>query len=182
MDKVNYLIHELTNQGAIFCISGPLSQNMIVEIGNALKYKMRLKEAGETTILRVFAIVIEQAQNILRYSAERIKMDNQVIEDNSGIGNMVIGYENEHYYVLCSNVVKNDDASILEEKLAKIRSMNKDELKNYYKEQRKKSFDSNPTSAGLGFIEIARKAYKPIEFSLDKKDEKTSIFSMKVII
>ncbi len=60
--------------------------------------------------------------------------------------------------------------------------MSKDELKEYYKAQRRKSPEEGSKGAGLGFIDMAKKASEPIEFDFKPIDEKVSFFSLKTVI
>lgn len=172
---------ELNQQGIFFCFSGPLSQELLVEIGDTLKNKMKLEATSSSTIVKVFSMFVEQAQNILHYSAERIPPNNaEKAELSSGI--IVVGYKNEHYYVVCGNMIENDAVAMLREQLTKLQQMNKDELKRYYKEQRKKEAHESSKGAGLGFIELARKSVMPIEFQFQQIDAQFSFFSVKTTI
>ena len=172
---------ELNQRGIFFCFSGPISQDLLVEIGDTLKNKMKLEETNSSTVTKVFAMFVEQVQNIIHYSAEKIPLDEPEAELSSGI--VVVGYENPHYYVLCGNLVDDQTVERLRNKLTALQNMNKDELKRYYKEQRKKKApDEDSKGAGLGFIELARKAVKPIEFDFQQVEANYYFFSLKTII
>ncbi len=173
---------ELNQRGIFFCFSGPISQELLVEIGDTLKNKMRLEDTSSSTVFNVFAMFVEQVQNIIHYSAEKIPLNEpEKAELSSGI--VVVGYENEHYYVLCGNMIECKTVDRLREKLTALQNMSKDELKRYYKEQRKKKVpEEDSRGAGLGFIELARKAVKPIEFDFKSVDAGYSFFSLKTII
>ena len=171
------LVHN--QQGILFCFSGIISQNLLVEIGDNLKNKMKQKEENTTTTLKVFSIFIEQAQNILYYSAEK---EHQTIENNCGSGIMIVGYEQSHYYVSCGNLVENRIVESLRQQLQALQQMDKEALKAYYKEQSKKDAPLDSKGAGLGFIELARKASFPIEFDFQSIDAKFSFFALKVTI
>ncbi|HHC24848.1 MAG TPA: hypothetical protein ENK58_05450 [Desulfobacterales bacterium] len=60
--------------------------------------------------------------------------------------------------------------------------MSQDELRKYYKEQRRKKPDARSKGAGLGFIEVARKAGRPIAFDFRKADGDFYFFSIKTVI
>ncbi|MDM8558633.1 SiaB family protein kinase [Candidatus Parabeggiatoa sp. HSG14] len=171
---------ELHKRGIFFCFSGPISQELMVGVGDTLRNKMKLDEANSSTIIKVFSMFVEQAQNIIHYSAEKTPQDQCCAELSSGI--IGVGYENGHYYVLCGNVIENEGVDGLCEQLTKLQQMDKDELKRYYKEQRKKKAPNSSKGAGLGFIELARKSVTPIEFDVQKIDEKSSFFSLKTEI
>ncbi|HHC25482.1 MAG TPA: hypothetical protein ENK58_08760, partial [Desulfobacterales bacterium] len=107
-------------RGIFLSFSGPLSQELMVEIGATLKQKMKLEEASKSTVFRVFSMVVENAQNIIYYSAE----------ESHGI--IIVGYENKHYFVMSGNMVKNEKVERLRKKLTALQTMDKDELKKHY--------------------------------------------------
>ncbi|MDM8552501.1 SiaB family protein kinase [Desulfobacterales bacterium HSG2] len=165
---------DLGNRGIFFCLSGPISQNLVAEIGSTLEQKMSLEETSKSTVLRVFSTVVENAQNIMRYSDEK--------EEKLSLGIIAVGYEGSHYFVLCGNMVENDKIEGLRKKLTKLQTMNKNELKEYYRKQRREGPPKESRGAGLGFIDMAKKASKPIEFDFKKIDEEVSFFSMRTVI
>jgi len=177
-------LHELKTaldqQGIFFCFSGPMSQELMVGIGDTLRNKMKLDDANSSTIVKVFAMFVEQSQNIIHYSAEKTPPDEEKAELSTGI--IGVGYDTGHYYVLCGNLINKEAVAPLCEQLTKLQSMSKDELKRYYKEQRKKGSPADSKGAGLGFIELARKSVKPIEFDVKNIDDKLSFFSLKTVI
>ncbi len=165
---------DLGKRGVFFCLSGPISQNLVAEIGSTLEQKISLEEASKSTVLRVFSTVVENAQNIMRYSDEK--------DEKLSLGIIAVGHESSHYFVLCGNMVENDKVEILRKKLSKLQTMNRNELKEYYRKQRRQGPPEDSRGAGLGFIDMAKKASKPIEFDFKKIDENFSFFSMKTVI
>jgi hypothetical protein len=79
-------------------------------------------------------------------------------------------------------MIENDKVERLREKLMKLQKMNKKDLKRYYREQRRKEPHEDSKGAGLGFIEMAKKASRPIEFEFKQIDENMSFFSLKTVI
>lgn len=181
LDNLYSFKTELNRRGIFFCFSGPLSQELLVEIGDTLRNKMKQEEASSSTILKVFSVFVEQAQNIIHYSAERIPPESS---DNPPLssGIIVVGSEDQHYYVLCGNLIVNEAVATLREQLTRLQQMNKDELKRYYKEQRKKDAPESSKGAGLGFIELARHSVTPLEFNFQQVDDNFSFFSLKTAI
>lgn len=178
LENLYHLKMLLDQQGLFFCFSGPLSQTLLVEIGDILKNRMKSDEANSSTILKVFSVFIEQAQNILHYSSEKVFFSpDQHTRLSHGI--VAVGYNQEHYYVVCGNLVKNESVDKLRGLLMVLQNMSKEELKEYYKEQRKKSAPQDSKGAHLGLIELARKAIKPIEFYFHPIDHQNTFFSLK---
>ena len=60
--------------------------------------------------------------------------------------------------------------------------MNKDELKALYKEKLRADPEEGSKGAGLGFMEIARRATQPIEFDFVEVDADYTFFALKATI
>jgi hypothetical protein len=171
----------LRRDGIIFCFSGPVSQSIVEGIGETIKQKMELEDAGVSATQKVFAIFVEQMQNVLNHSSERIT-DESVKEGELRLGVLVVGQENDRFYVFCGNKIEREKIAFLKENLDMLRGMDKEQLKNLYRERRKAVRGEGSKGAGLGFIEMARKACKPIEYDFSLIDDNHAFFSIKVII
>jgi len=180
LENLYYLKTELDTQGILFSFSGPLSQTLLLEMGDTLRNKMTLEKASPSTTLKVFSMLVEQTQNIIHYSAEKRRTAHSKGAVTDGI--IVVGYENGRYYVLCGNLVYNQKINGITNQLSQLQRMDKDALKDYYKEQRRKGPHGDSKGAGLGFIEMARRSSTPIEFNFQNVDNKLSFFSLKTSI
>jgi hypothetical protein len=148
-----------------------------------LKRRMQLENAKASAVTQVFAIVVEQVQNIIRHSAETTSMSALGQNDTTcRVGILVVGYDQDAYFVLSGNMIENTQVEQLRDRLMKLCGMTKDELKQYYKVQRRKKSDPESRSTGLGLIEMARKVSKPLEFAFQQIDERVSFFSINAII
>lgn len=174
----------LQNKGIFFCFNGPISQNILVEIGSTLKQRLTLEEASKSTVLRLFSMVVEHAQNIMRYSDERLRKYLSDSSDDLSLGTIVVGHDQDQnqYFVICGNIIETRKVDQLRQNLSQLKMMNKDELKLLYKHQLKKDVNNSDRGAGLGFIEMARKASKPIEFDFQPVDDTYSFFTVKTVI
>ena len=179
---------DLAARNIFLSFSGPLSQDLMVEMCDALKQKMSMEDAEKSTVLRVFSMFVENAQNIIHYSAEKSppRMNSN---DDTGSGKpplsqgiITVGYEAGHYFIFCGNLMENTRVDRLREKLNRLKKMNKDELKAYYKQKRKQKPGEDSKGGGLGFIEIARKSSEPIAFDFVKVNDVHSFFSIKTTI
>ncbi len=119
-------------------------------------------------------------QNIIRYSAEKSEISLPPASDPRALkeiryGILTIGKEGDDYVVCAGNLVEPGDINRLNARLSRIRDMSKDELKVLYKEQLRAEPEIGSKGAGLGFMEIARRASKPLEF--DFIDRQPVLFS-----
>jgi hypothetical protein len=169
---------DLDEKGIIFSFSGYMSEGILYSLGDAMRQKMALEDTDVNTIKKVFSVFVEQAQNIIRYSAEKVSASS--VELSSGM--VTIGTENGQFFILCANTVMAADVPKLHQRLDTLRRMERDEIKAYYKEQLREAPEENSRGATIGLIEIARRASKPIEFDFDPIDGEKSFFVLKVSI
>ncbi len=177
------LNQELNEQGIFFCLSGPVSQKLVSDIGVVLKQKMKMENASRLTVLRVFALVVEKVQNIIHYSAEK-SSDDTASDSEMGVsfGIIAVGYKDEHYFVLSGNMIENQKIEDLQEKLTKIQQMSRNELKQYYRKKRRQEPGEGSKGAGLGFLEMAKKASSPFDFDFKPINDTMSFFTIKTTI
>lgn len=172
----------LDEQGIIFSFSGYLSEGVLYSLGDALRQKMAIEDTDVNTIKKVFSVFVEQAQNIIRYSAERVSGKAKELDIELSSGMVTIGRENGGIFVVCANVLKSADVPKLRDRLERLRGMDQNELKAYYKEQLREPPDEDSKGATIGLIEIARRASTPIEFDFEPMDNEESFFCLKVLI
>lgn len=174
---------EAKGKNIIFYYCGPVAHASIEGVAQTLRKNLEYEEAGNLTAQSVFSVFIEQMQNILNYSAERIpNLEAEAADNELRVGVVVIGHEKNGYFILCGNKVCNDDIPDLTAKLELIRGMKKDELKAYYKECRRMDPAPKSKGAGLGLIEMARKGTQPIEYSFLPIDGNYSFFTIEVVV
>ncbi|HEX8552439.1 MAG TPA: biofilm regulation protein kinase SiaB [Abditibacteriaceae bacterium] len=175
-----YLLRETYNQKhLLLCFNGPFSQALIEEIGNALKKHLRAEETPASSAMDVFAVYIELTQNIQQYAAS------QNYNDIEASATIVIGRnEAGHYEVSAGNVVETNDGEALCERIHALAAMDKAQLKAVYKDQLRRPREaSHHDNAGLGLIDIARKASEPISGSVMPVNTGQKLFfSLRVVI
>ena len=120
---------------------------------------------------------------MIRYSAEKepnSATEPPLLELRYGI--LTIGREGDDYVVHAGNLVARSDVERLRERLSQIRSMNKEQLRAQYKERLRAAPEEGSKGAGLGLMEIARRASKPIEFDFADINDKHTFFTLKAAV
>ncbi len=165
--------------------SGPVWANGIESVGGLLKTRMELDELPLKNSMSVFSVFVEQMNNILMYSADKRQFEKEdgKHELYTSTGVFILGTKGKQYYLQSGNIVNESQRELISGKIEHVNSLDKLELRKYYKE-RLKAENDNPESrgAGLGLIEIARRASSKIEYSFEEFDEKHSFFNMYVTI
>jgi hypothetical protein len=179
----------LQSQGIIFAYSGYVTETVLSGVGEAVKQKLAIEDADTKTIRSVFAVFVEQMQNIIRYSAETVpQTPSAAAAAAAGLlremryGILTIGEEGGEYVVHAGNLVRQGDVKKLRERLTRIRDMSKEELRALHKEQLRSDPEEGSKGAGIGLMEIARRASKPIEFDFTDVDSEYTFFSLKASV
>ena len=169
----------LKQEGISLSFMGPLSQRLMEEFVGNLRERMAQEGIGLSTCMRVFAVAVEQVQNILRFSAETVPPEGDYVKFH--IGSIHIGYKDGQYFVASGNQIASENVKFLQEHLTRLSRMTPEELKVLHKELRRQPLNSENLT-GLGLVEIARKASRPLEFDFRDIDERRAYFSMKTVI
>jgi len=156
--------------------TGMFSQEVLSLIG----LNLRRNPNSELISKRLFALVVEMSQNILHYSAEKEYSTKDKIY--VGVGVICIGEDEEHHIVRSGNLVDNKSAKEMMERVEFINSLSDEELKEYYKAQRKMPQREGKPGANLGFIDMRRKSGCPIDVYFEPVDDQHSFYVLSVKI
>jgi len=176
-----YVLQKKLKQANIeFIFSGTFSQGLIEELGVALKQRLQLQQVTKSKISSAFFTFVEQTQNIKQYEVSKENTKDFSVIAGSGI--IAISKNELGYCINSGNAVSNEDIAKLKEKLDKIILMNKDELNSYFREVSRQEIDMNSDRAGLGLIQIARKAAGKVEYKFEKIDDSYSYYILTVTV
>ncbi|MBW3544271.1 MAG: SiaB family protein kinase [Bacteroidetes bacterium] len=126
---------------------------------------------------KVFNVMVECLQNIVKHSEDL----NRTMEQKS-TAIFMIGKQDSAYIITSGNPIKNEEVDNLRAKLDQINGLDKDGLKQLYKEIIKSTSLSEKGGAGLGFVDMARKSGSPLEYDFEKLDNQYSFFSLRTKI
>lgn len=169
---------ELGERGILMIFSGPFSHSIIEELGRAVRNHLENAQLSRTAMMDVFAVYVEQAQNVGNYLRRWEPKPNGRRIANSGI--VVIARDGERYVISSGNLIVPEDAASLTAHLEQLRVLDKAGLRALHKEKLRQPL-SEAGGAGLGLIEMARKAAIPLQYALTTVDE-YAFFTLRVVI
>ncbi len=160
---------------------GAMSQDALVEIGDVVRLTRHQRPEPEPQqIKKLFAIMVEMAQNILTYSSERQFMSE--LGRDVGIGMIMLLKRNEAFMLRCGNCVLNEQVEAIRQKCEYINTLDKDELRRYYTQELKKAAEPGSNRAGLGLIDIARRSGRPLDYAFHPVKDDCSFFTLSVTL
>ena len=184
MDFNVYEYSQMLSEHSISVIyGGPIWTGGIDGMAEFLQRKLDVDDLPRSTAKSIFSVFVEQMQNMLMYSAEKEEFQNESKLTDASKGIFVLGKKDKTYFVKSGNVVTEYSAGVLKERIDHLNTLDKQELKRYFKE-RARGDNDNPESggAGIGLIEIARRTTSKIDYSLIPYGDGLMYFTMSVAI
>ncbi len=157
--------------------------------------KLLLLHKGNVTPQLIELIIEALEQSVTDLESERkikMKLTNVFIEAFQNVGNhsvkspllpsadivMVISMDN-YYKITTQNLIEKSQSERLTEKLEKINSYSQDELRDIYKRSLVEEEFSDKGTAGLGFIDIARKSGHRLLFKVHPFNDQFDFFTFE---
>jgi len=164
--------------------SGPVWSSGIDGVAEMLLKRLEFDDTPLNASQSVFSIFVEQMNNIMMYSADKEhKISSQGDSSEVSKGIFILGIRDANYFIQCGNVVTEYSAKILKARIDYLNTLDKKGLRQFYKQQIHAEND-NPESkgAGIGLIEIARRASAPIEYELEPYSNDLQYFTMYITV
>jgi UDP-N-acetylglucosamine pyrophosphorylase len=92
----------------------------------------------------------------------------------------MIGKLDNKYSIFTGNYILNENIHGLKTRLDEVNSLNKEELKEYYKKVLNNGEMSLKGGGGLGMIDIARKTGEKLGYNFLEIDNKVSFFTLNI--
>lgn len=165
---------KMDEDNIILTFKGMISQEILADVGINLRTKFSEYNISKKT----FAIFVELAQNIYHHSAQ--KDFSSAKGRPAGIGVLIVQNFDNYLIFSSGNMVETSKAKALVERCEYINSLSEDELRDFYKKQRKKP--QGGIGANIGLIDMARRSGHPLGYDMEEIDGNISFFSLAIKI
>ena len=176
--KYIYELHKtMLTHNLILVYEGEFTQEITKSVLSMAERNM--DSIGEESNIKrkVFNVMVECLQNIVKHCEENNKPVNK---NHSAI--FIIGKHENEYIITSGNPIHADKVEGLKSKLDQINGLDKEGLKNLYKEIIKNTELSEKGGAGLGFVDMARKSGQKLAYDFEKLEDGSSFFSLQTTI
>jgi hypothetical protein len=167
--------HEkLHGEAPIASICGEISDEDVHVFAEKIEAQLYDEGIAKTTIKRVFLVIVEGLQNIIKHGAK----------NSSGIhmGGCLVFEQDKEFNIYILNHLHITDQLRLENRLKHINALDVDGLKGEYLNVLNNGYMSDKSGAGLGFLTMRMKTLNPINSYFYEIDDKLSGFVMNVRI
>lgn len=171
---------EISRKDVILAYKGDINTEVINNVLDQVENK--LQEVNEDGKIRkkIYNVLVESLQNLYHH-VDDVPDDFREQQANR-FGIMVMKREEASYRVITGNFILNDKIPYLKEKLDKINSLSKDELKELYKFILNHQKLSAKGGGGLGLVDIARKTGNKLDYVFHDYNKLYSFFNLNIVI
>lgn len=180
LDQIQDLYDSLERQRVMLTFKGSLTPALITALLGMIEQKMDIIEPDAKSRKRVFNVVMECLQNLFHHNAKLITNNGGTNHLNDPHGVVMIAQYEEGYSVVTGNFIAGKDVEKMKLHLDKINGLERDGLREFYKETLSNGKFSAQGGGGLGMIDIARKSGGKLEYGFVPYDEHNSFFSLNV--
>jgi hypothetical protein len=171
---------ELSKGDVVIAYKGSITSDLINDVLEAVEKKLdEVNEEGKTR-KKLYNVLVESLQNLYHHIEETHEGIEEELDPKFGV--LVIAREDGEYKVITGNFVNSSKIKYLKEKIDKINSLNKDELKDMYKFILNHQKLSAKGGGGLGLVDIARKTGSKLVYSFFNYNDNYYFFNLEIKI
>jgi hypothetical protein len=166
---------KMERNNILLSFKGEITSDLLTSILQIMENKMDNMQEEPRMKKKVYNVLVECLQNLYHHLDEITETDEKI---RSAI--FTIGKLDNKYSIVTGNYILNENINGLRTRLDEVNSLNKDELKEYYKRILNNGEMSLKGGGGLGMIDIARKTGEKLEYNFLEIDNKVSFFTLNI--
>jgi hypothetical protein len=171
---------DLSKGDVILAYKGSITSELINDVLEGVEKKLDEAHEESKTRKKIYNVLVESMQNLFHHIEEYHEGVTEDIDPKFGV--LVIEKENDLYKVTTGNFVNSTKIKFLKEKIDKINSLTKDELKDMYKFILNHQKLSAKGGGGLGLVDIARKTGNKLEYAFYNYNNNYYFFNLTIRI
>jgi len=171
---------KISKGDVLIAYKGSITSELINDVLDAVEKKLEeVSEEGKTR-KKIYNVLVESMQNLYHHIEKTHEGLDEDLDPKFGV--LVISKENNEYRVITGNFINSTKIKYLKEKIDKINSLSKDELKDMYKFILNHQKLSAKGGGGLGLVDIARKTGSKLEYSFFNYNNNYYFFNLEIRI
>jgi len=162
----------------VLAYKGSITSDLINDILEAVEKKLEEANAESRLRKKIYNVLVESLQNLFHHIETVHEGINEDLDPKFGV--LIIEREGEFYKVTTGNFINSKRTKFLKEKIDKINSLTRDELKDMYKFILNHQKLSAKGGGGLGLVDIARKSGNKLEYEFYVYNDNYSFFNLTI--
>lgn len=174
MDAYQKFRHMMDNH-IMLSFKGEITSDIITMVLQIMETRLDSVSEKGSVKKRIFNVLVECMQNLYHHSEAEVAGQ---IDTRRAM--LELFYDDDFYYILTGNFIKNNQVPPLRDRIDRVNSLSKDELRRYYREILDNNQISDKGGADLGMIDMARKSGQKLDYNFNKVDDELSFFDLRV--
>lgn len=182
LGKIYNLYKALDEESILLSFKGVFTADLLTSILQIMESKLSYLAESPKIKKKMFNVLVECLQNLYHHvdDSEMIKDGDGLINSSSAL--LMITIVEGSFFIRTGNYVFNEASVALEDRLKKINSLDKEDLKSYYQKVLNDGNRSQKGTAGLGMIDIARKSGNKLEYEFVEAGDNHHFFCLNIKI
>ena len=169
------------NEGdVLLAYKGSITPDLITNVLEVIESKLDDINTISAVKKKIYNVLVESLQNLFHHIDEL--PDKIKDEFDARFGVLVVSREDDFYRISTGNFVRKSKVRQLRDKIDKINSLSREELKDMYKFVLNHQKLSAKGGGGLGLIDIAKKTGNRMEYSFHNYNNEFDFFNLNVFI
>jgi DNA repair ATPase RecN len=169
---------KMERNNILLSFKGEITSDLLTSILQIMENKMENMQEEPKMKKKVYNVLVECLQNLYHHLDDVSTSGESIEKIRSAI--FMIGKLGAKYSIFTGNYILNENIQGLKSRLDEVNSLNKEELKEYYKKVLNNGEMSMKGGGGLGMIDIARKTGEKLEYNFLEIDNKVSFFTLNI--
>ena len=169
---------KMERNNIMLSFKGDITSELLTSILQIMESKLDNLQEEPKVKKKVYNVLVECLQNLYHH------MDEVNEEEDPRVKSAIfmIGKMDGYYDIITGNYINTENIPSFKKRLDEVNSLDKEGLKDYYKEVLNNGTMSLKGGGGLGMIDIARKSGQKLNYNFMSVDEKYSFFSLNIKI
>ncbi len=179
--SVNNYFKDLTeDKEVLLAHKGSITSDLINKILDLMENKLMEANEQSKTRKKIYNVLVESLQNLYHHVDELPdEYKNQV---DPKFGTIIIVKDNDKYTISIGNFIRSTKIKYLKDKIDKINSLSREELKDMYKFILNHQKLSAKGGGGLGLVDIARKTGNKLNYTFLPVNDEFYFFNLDIYI
>jgi len=164
----------------LLAYKGTISSDLITNVLEVIDAKLEDLIIQKNIKKKLYNVLVESLQNLYHHIDDLPSVSGDNFNIHFGI--FIISQTNDYYRVSTGNFIRKGKVDDLKERLDKIKSLEKNELKDLYKYILNNQEFSKKGGGGLGLIDMAKRTNGRIEYKFTPYDSNYSFFNLDIFV
>jgi len=178
--ELENLYTEMINGDVLLAFKGDITPEILSNTLNIVESKLECINVKAAVKKRVYHLLVESLQNLYHHSDT--PTDIEGINENEKFGCFILSLLDDKFRISTANLIQKKQKEYLEERISKINSLSKDQLRDLYKTTLNNDTFSDKGGGGLGLMDIARKTGNKLDYKFSAINDNCYFYRLNINI